>query len=67
VVVAQVGALTLDGQVHQLAPMVIATLPKGTVRAIGAVDGPVAQVAAGAARPAERPRQMATTSTPPAS
>jgi quercetin dioxygenase-like cupin family protein len=36
------GELTLDGQVHQLAPMVIAHLPKGTVRAIEAVDGPLA-------------------------
>ena len=34
--------LTLDGQVHQLAPMVIAHLPKGTVRAIAPVDGPLA-------------------------
>jgi quercetin dioxygenase-like cupin family protein len=36
------GELTLDGQVHQLAPMVIAHLPKGTVRVIAAVDGPLA-------------------------
>jgi hypothetical protein len=36
------GELTLDGQVHQLAPMVVAHLPKGTVRAIAAVDGPLA-------------------------
>jgi quercetin dioxygenase-like cupin family protein len=42
VVVLGRGELTLDGQVHQLAPMVIAHLPKGTVRAIGAVDGPLA-------------------------
>jgi hypothetical protein len=42
VVVLGWGELTLDGQVHQLAPMVIAHLPKGTVRAIGAVDGPLA-------------------------
>ncbi len=42
VVVLGRGELTLDGQVHQLAPMVIAYLPKGTVRAIGAVDGPLA-------------------------
>jgi quercetin dioxygenase-like cupin family protein len=42
VVVLGGGELTLDGQVHQLAPMVIAYLPKGTVRAIEAVDGPLA-------------------------
>ena len=42
VVVSGRGALTLDGQVHPLAPMVVAHLPKGTVRAIEAVDGPLA-------------------------
>ena len=42
VVVSGRGELTLDGQVHPLAPMVIAHLPKGTVRAIAAVDGPLA-------------------------
>jgi len=42
VVVLGRGELTLDGQVHQLAPMVVAHLPKGTVRAIQAVDGPLA-------------------------
>jgi quercetin dioxygenase-like cupin family protein len=42
VVVFGRGQLTLDGQVHQLAPMVIAHLPKGTVRAVEAVDGPLA-------------------------
>jgi quercetin dioxygenase-like cupin family protein len=42
VVVLGRGELTLDGQVHQLAPMVIAHLPKRTVRAIEAVDGPLA-------------------------
>jgi quercetin dioxygenase-like cupin family protein len=42
VVVLGRGELTLDGQVHQLAPMVVAHLPKGTVRAIAAVDGPLA-------------------------
>jgi quercetin dioxygenase-like cupin family protein len=36
------GELTLDGQVHPLAPMVLAHLPKGTVRAVVAVDGPLA-------------------------
>jgi quercetin dioxygenase-like cupin family protein len=44
VVVSGRGELTLDGQVHQLAPMVIAHLPTGTVRAIAAVDGPLAYV-----------------------
>jgi hypothetical protein len=42
VVVSGRGELTLDGQVHQLAPMVVAHLPKGTVRAIAAVNGPLA-------------------------
>jgi hypothetical protein len=42
VVVSGRGELTLDGQVYQLAPMVVAHLPKGTVRAIEAVDGPLA-------------------------
>jgi Cupin domain len=42
VVVSGRGELTLDGQVHQLAPMVVAHLPKGTVRAIEVVDGPLA-------------------------
>jgi quercetin dioxygenase-like cupin family protein len=42
VVVSGRGELTLDGQVHQLAPTVVAHLPKGTVRAVEAVDGPLA-------------------------
>jgi len=42
VVVSGRGELTLDGQVHRLAPLVVAHLPKGTVRAIEAVEGPVA-------------------------
>jgi quercetin dioxygenase-like cupin family protein len=42
VVVSGPGELTLDGQVHQLAPMVVAHLPKGTVRAVEPVDGPLA-------------------------
>jgi len=42
VVVSGRGELTLDGQVHQLAPMVVAHLPKGTVRAMAAVNGPLA-------------------------
>jgi quercetin dioxygenase-like cupin family protein len=44
VVVSGRGELTLDGQVHQLAPPVIAHLPKGTVRAIAGVDGPLANL-----------------------
>jgi quercetin dioxygenase-like cupin family protein len=42
VVVHGRGELTIDGEIHQLAPMAVAHLPKGTVRAIGAVDGPLA-------------------------
>jgi quercetin dioxygenase-like cupin family protein len=42
VVVSGRGELTVDGQVHQLAPMVVAHLPKGAVRAIEVVDGPLA-------------------------
>jgi quercetin dioxygenase-like cupin family protein len=41
VVVSGRGQLTLDGQVHQLAPMVVAHLPKGTVTAIAPHDGPL--------------------------
>jgi quercetin dioxygenase-like cupin family protein len=52
VVVSGRGELTLDGQVHQLAPMVIAHLPKGTVRAIEAVDGPLAYLSIHRRRPA---------------
>jgi quercetin dioxygenase-like cupin family protein len=63
VVVAGRGELTLDGQVHQLAPLVVACLPKGTVRAMEAVDGPLAYLSihrrrsAGLqlGRPAQRP------------
>ena len=51
VVVAGRGELTLDGQVHQLAPMVVAHLPKGTVRAIEAVDGPLAYLSDHRRRP----------------
>ena len=36
------GELTLDGQVHPLAPMALVHVPKGTVRAVVAVDGPLA-------------------------
>ena len=52
VVVLGRGELTLDGQVHQLAPMVLAHLPKGTVRAIEAVDGPLAYLSVHRRRPA---------------
>jgi quercetin dioxygenase-like cupin family protein len=38
VVVAGRGELTLDGQVHPLAPMALVHVPKGTVRAVVAVD-----------------------------
>jgi quercetin dioxygenase-like cupin family protein len=42
VVVSGRGQLTLDGQVHPLAPMALVHVPKGTVRAMAAVDGPLA-------------------------
>ena len=42
VVVAGRGELTLDGQVHPLAPTALVHVPKGTVRAVAAVDGPLA-------------------------
>ena len=42
VVVSGWGELTLDGPLHQLAPMVVFHLLEGTVRAIAAVDGPLA-------------------------
>jgi quercetin dioxygenase-like cupin family protein len=51
VVVAGRGELTLDGQAHQLVPMVVAHLPKGTVRAIAAVDGPLAYLSIHRRRP----------------
>jgi quercetin dioxygenase-like cupin family protein len=41
VVISGRGELTLDGRVHQLAPVVLVHLPKGTVRAVVAVDGPL--------------------------
>jgi len=52
VVVSGRGELTLDGQVHQLAPMTLVHLPKGTVRAIAAVDGPLAYLSVHRRRPA---------------
>ena len=42
VVVSGRGELTLDGRVHPLAPVALVHLPKGTVRAVVAVDGPLA-------------------------
>ena len=42
VVVSGQGELTLDGQVHPLVPMALIHVPKGTVRAVVAVDGPLA-------------------------
>jgi quercetin dioxygenase-like cupin family protein len=42
VVVAGRGELTLDGQVHPLVPMALVHVPKGTVRAVVAVDGALA-------------------------
>jgi quercetin dioxygenase-like cupin family protein len=51
VVVSGRGELTLDGQVHPLAPMVLAHLPKGTVRAVVAVDGPLAYLSVHRRRP----------------
>jgi quercetin dioxygenase-like cupin family protein len=51
VVVCGRGQLTLDGQVHPLAPMIVAHLPKGTVRAVEAVDGPLAYLSVHRRRP----------------
>ena len=42
VVVSGQGALTLGGQVHPLVPMALVHVPKGTVRAMVAVDGSLA-------------------------
>jgi quercetin dioxygenase-like cupin family protein len=42
VVICGRGELTLGGQVHPLAPMTLVHVPKGTVRAMVAVDGPLA-------------------------
>jgi quercetin dioxygenase-like cupin family protein len=42
VVVAGRGELTIDGQVHPLTPMALVHVPRGTVRAVVAVDGPLA-------------------------
>jgi quercetin dioxygenase-like cupin family protein len=42
VVVAGRGELTIDGQVLPLAPTALVHVPKGTVRAVVALDGPLA-------------------------
>ena len=46
------GELTLEGQVHQLAPMALAHVPKGTLRAVAAVDGPLVYLSVHRRRPA---------------
>src|SRR5918994_6438042 len=51
VVVAGRGELILDGQVHPLAPMALVHVPKGTVRAVVAVDGPPAHLSGHRRRP----------------
>jgi quercetin dioxygenase-like cupin family protein len=51
VVVSGRGELTLDGQVHPLAPMALIHVPKGTVRAVVAVDGPLAYLSVHRRRP----------------
>jgi quercetin dioxygenase-like cupin family protein len=52
VVVSGRGELTLDGQVHPLAPVALAHLPKGTVRAVAVVDGPLVYLSVHRRRPA---------------
>ncbi len=42
VVISGRGELTLGGQVYLLAPMALVHVPKGAVRAMAAVDGPLA-------------------------
>jgi quercetin dioxygenase-like cupin family protein len=42
VVISGRGELALGGQVHPLAPMALVHVPKGTVRAMVAVEGPLA-------------------------
>jgi quercetin dioxygenase-like cupin family protein len=51
VVVAGRGELTLDGQVHPLAPMALVHVPKGAVRAVVAVDEPLAYLSVHRRRP----------------
>src|ERR671917_632988 len=55
VVVAGRGELTLDGQVHPLAPMALVHVPNGTVRAVVAVDGPLAYLSVPRRRPSGPP------------
>ena len=52
VVAAGQGELVLDAQVHPLAPMALVHVPKGTVRAVAAVDGPLAYLSVHRRRPA---------------
>jgi quercetin dioxygenase-like cupin family protein len=51
VVVAGRGELILEGQVHELAPMALAHLPKGAVRAVVAFDGPLVYLSVHRRRP----------------
>jgi quercetin dioxygenase-like cupin family protein len=51
VVIAGRGELTLDGQAHQLAPATLAHLPKGAVRAVVPVDGPLVYLSVHRRRP----------------
>ena len=52
VVVSGRGELTLEGQAHQLAPMALAHVPKGTLRAMAAAGGPLAYLSVHRRRPA---------------
>jgi quercetin dioxygenase-like cupin family protein len=52
VVISGRGELTLGGQVHPLGQMTLVHVPKGTVRAIAAVDGPLAYLSVHRRRPA---------------
>jgi quercetin dioxygenase-like cupin family protein len=52
VVVSGRGELTLGRQVHPLGPMALVHVPKGTVRGIAAVDGPLAYLSVHRRRPA---------------
>ena len=52
VVVSGQGELTLGGQAHPLAPTALVHVPKGTVRAMAAVDGPLAYLSVHRRRPA---------------
>jgi quercetin dioxygenase-like cupin family protein len=52
VVVLGRGELTVDGRVHRLAPMALVHLPRGAVRAVEAVDGPLVYLSVHRRRPA---------------